>query len=186
MEYTCPCCGYKTLDEEPPGTHDICPICFWQDDGVQFDKPYYGGGANHVSLYEAQRNYKRIGASDVRSLQFVRKANSSDEFDRSWTPVVECEHQLEKIFIDLRWVNSTNQLHEVLKIRLDFPDFYGMNWDAFWDAVSGLVELPKNIVFVGWSHIEDVLSNDATQLRSSFDRLNEYYGKSIVSVEYRG
>ncbi|MDQ0194587.1 rubrerythrin [Paenibacillus wynnii] len=38
-KFTCPCCGYKTLDEEPPGTYDICKICFWEDDGVQFDDP---------------------------------------------------------------------------------------------------------------------------------------------------
>jgi len=29
MKYTCSCCGYKTLDEEPPGTYDMCSICFW-------------------------------------------------------------------------------------------------------------------------------------------------------------
>lgn len=31
----CLSCGYKTLDEEPPGTYDICEICFWEDDGYQ-------------------------------------------------------------------------------------------------------------------------------------------------------
>ena len=25
--YACPCCGYLTLPEEPPGTFDICPVC---------------------------------------------------------------------------------------------------------------------------------------------------------------
>ncbi|WP_241494482.1 CPCC family cysteine-rich protein [Pseudomonas asplenii] len=29
--FTCPCCGYAVF-EEPPGSHDICPICFWEDD----------------------------------------------------------------------------------------------------------------------------------------------------------
>ncbi|MDR2992886.1 MAG: hypothetical protein LBV11_03505, partial [Bacillus cereus] len=24
MKYTCPCCGYRTLEEEPPGTYEIC------------------------------------------------------------------------------------------------------------------------------------------------------------------
>lgn len=32
MKYTCPCCGYKTFDIKPPGTVDICPVCYWQDD----------------------------------------------------------------------------------------------------------------------------------------------------------
>ena len=26
VKYTCPCCGYKTLDEEPPGTHEIARL----------------------------------------------------------------------------------------------------------------------------------------------------------------
>ncbi len=30
--YTCPCCGYKTLDEI--GGYDICPYCKWEDDGT--------------------------------------------------------------------------------------------------------------------------------------------------------
>lgn len=39
MKYTCPCCGYKTLDEEPPEKHNICKICFWEDDNYQYIYP---------------------------------------------------------------------------------------------------------------------------------------------------
>ncbi|MEH7657210.1 CPCC family cysteine-rich protein, partial [Bacillus velezensis] len=35
MKYTCPCCGYRTIEEEPPGTYEICNICYWEDDEVQ-------------------------------------------------------------------------------------------------------------------------------------------------------
>ncbi|EJS66361.1 hypothetical protein CN425_23275 [Bacillus cereus] len=56
MKYTCPCCGYKTLEEEPPGTYEICSICFWEDDPVQFKDPDLEGGANEVSLRQAQKN----------------------------------------------------------------------------------------------------------------------------------
>ena len=52
--YTCPCCGYKTLGEKPPGTYEICELCGWEDDAVQFDDPDYEGGANSESLREAQ------------------------------------------------------------------------------------------------------------------------------------
>ena len=27
----CPCCGYLTLDER--GGYEICPVCYWEDDG---------------------------------------------------------------------------------------------------------------------------------------------------------
>ncbi|MGI8656064.1 MAG: CPCC family cysteine-rich protein [Pyrinomonadaceae bacterium] len=79
QQYACPCCGYLTLSEKPPGTYDICPICFWEDDDVQFNDPNYEGGANKVSLKQAQRNYVDFGASERRVLPYVRKPN---EFDR--------------------------------------------------------------------------------------------------------
>ena len=56
-QYSCPCCGSLTLDEEPPGTYEICPVCGWEDDPVQFDDPDYAGGANTMSLNEAKKAY---------------------------------------------------------------------------------------------------------------------------------
>ena len=29
--YACPCCGFVTLPER--GGCEICPVCFWKDDG---------------------------------------------------------------------------------------------------------------------------------------------------------
>ena len=48
----CPCCGYWTL--EVFAAFDICPVCFWEDDPIQFDDPSYRGGANAESLNEAR------------------------------------------------------------------------------------------------------------------------------------
>ncbi|CAH0251467.1 hypothetical protein SRABI96_03189 [Peribacillus sp. Bi96] len=86
MKYTCPCCGYKTLDEEPPGTYDICKICFWEDDNFQFDHPDMDGGANNVSLKEAQKKFINFGVSEKDFLKNVRRPNMSDIKDQSWKP----------------------------------------------------------------------------------------------------
>lgn len=83
-KYTCPCCGYKTLDEEPPGTYEICAICYWEDDPVQFDDPDYEGGANRPSLKTAQKNYRDFGACEKRFQEHVRKPNVDDEKDSNW------------------------------------------------------------------------------------------------------
>ena len=56
---TCPCCGYKTLQEER--SYEICDVCVWEDDEIQFDDPTYSGGANPDSLMEAQKNFIRKG-----------------------------------------------------------------------------------------------------------------------------
>jgi hypothetical protein len=71
--YKCACCGFLTLSESPPGSYEICPVCFWEDDGVQFDDPDYAGGANHVSLNQARRNFAKIGAAEDRNVRWVRK-----------------------------------------------------------------------------------------------------------------
>jgi hypothetical protein len=79
MKYGCPCCGYLTLDEKPPGTYQICPVCFWEDDPVQFDDPDYEGGANKVSLNKAKQNYQLFGAVDEGSIELVRQPINSEK-----------------------------------------------------------------------------------------------------------
>jgi len=57
QRYPCNCCGFDTLDEEPPGTFAICRICDWEDDDLQARKPDYAGGANKLCLRDAQRGW---------------------------------------------------------------------------------------------------------------------------------
>lgn len=71
--FPCPCCGYRTLGEEPPGTFEICPVCLWEDDDVQFRDPDYPGGANRVSLKDARENLRRFGASTMERKKGVRR-----------------------------------------------------------------------------------------------------------------
>jgi hypothetical protein len=77
-KFECPCCGYITLDEQPPGTFDICPVCFWEDDNYQFENPDYAGGANRVSLNQCRINFKLFGAKEKRVLDLVRKPLDSE------------------------------------------------------------------------------------------------------------
>lgn len=85
--YPCPCCGYKTLTQEEGGTYELCPICFWEDDGVQSDDPDYKGGANVVSLRQAQRNFVEFGASERQFVQRVRRPGDTDVRDPNWKPI---------------------------------------------------------------------------------------------------
>lgn len=86
-KYTCPCCGYKTLDEEPPGSWEICDICYWEDDPLQFEKPNEEGGANQPSLRQAQQNFLAFGACDEECIELVRKPNEHDDKDPHWKPL---------------------------------------------------------------------------------------------------
>lgn len=70
--YPCPCCGYLTMTFRDRGSFEICEVCGWEDDNVQFTDPDFTGGANKPSLREARQNYLRMGASDASRLGRVR------------------------------------------------------------------------------------------------------------------
>jgi hypothetical protein len=48
----CPCCGSKVLTTL--GEFEICKLCRWEDDPVQFRDQNYSGGANKLSLNQAR------------------------------------------------------------------------------------------------------------------------------------
>jgi Cysteine-rich CPCC len=86
MKQPCPCCGFLTFDG-PPGSYDICSICFWEDDIVQLAFPDLAGAANKCSLIEGQQNFKSFGASERRLLSHIRKTEATDVRDLSWRPL---------------------------------------------------------------------------------------------------
>lgn len=85
--FGCPCCGYLTLQEQPPGTFELCPICYWEDDNVQYEDPDFRGGANVVSLREAQQNFLYLGASQEQFRKHVRSPTEQDGRDPNWRPL---------------------------------------------------------------------------------------------------
>ena len=48
----CPVCGKYEFPEE--NSFDICPICGWENDGVQAHNHNFAGGANYLSVNEAR------------------------------------------------------------------------------------------------------------------------------------
>lgn len=87
-KYTCPCCGYKTLNSEHE--YDICPICYWEEDYFQFEDFDLEGGANYkVSLRQAQINFIEFGACERDMIRYIRKPNVNDVKDKNWKPLYE-------------------------------------------------------------------------------------------------
>ena len=70
--FRCPCCRHKTLSTE--AGYEICPICYWEDDGqgdARADE-VWGGANGELSLSQARTNYKVYGASDLAYKDSVR------------------------------------------------------------------------------------------------------------------
>lgn len=76
--FACPCCGFLTRSSLEYGTFEICPICYWEDDPVQFADPDMVGGANSASLNRAQLNFKEFGANAKEDLKSVRLPTAAE------------------------------------------------------------------------------------------------------------
>ncbi len=77
--FLCPCCGFRTLAQR--GVFEVCPVCRWEDDGQEdYDADVIREGPNgDLSLTEARRNYKRIGACEATMLPHVRPPYESEK-----------------------------------------------------------------------------------------------------------
>lgn len=40
--------------------------------------------------------------------------------------------------LDFRHVQTYGEVHKIIRVAMDFPDYYGENWDAFWDCLTDM------------------------------------------------
>jgi hypothetical protein len=81
----CPCCGHATLTNR--GMYQICPVCFWEDDGQDTtDADVERGGPNAVSLAAARANFLAFGASVEADRAHVRRPTREEVRLRQFGP----------------------------------------------------------------------------------------------------
>ena len=69
------------------------------------------------------------------------------------------------VTLDLTGCQSLGEIHQRIKKAFDFPDFYGQNWDAFWDLLRNECDANK-IEVLG----ENTVSKE---LEPSIEMINE-------------
>lgn len=103
--FPCPCCGYVVF-RHPPGSHETCPICQWEDDLAQLRFPRMPGSANAVSLEEAQHNYREFGAATRRHAIEARTPLEEEEREQAWRPLDETRDNIEEPRRGVRYAES--------------------------------------------------------------------------------
>ncbi len=80
--YQCPCCSSVTLPER--GAYELCPVCYWEDDGQDdHDADQVRGGPNgSLSLTQARANYVAFGACHRTFLGHVRPPEANEHPNR--------------------------------------------------------------------------------------------------------
>jgi Cysteine-rich CPCC len=65
----------------PPGSYEICPVCFWDDDLVQLRWPTYAGGAN-----QAPSPTPSTATSRMRGAEMATRATPPGPLANGMTP----------------------------------------------------------------------------------------------------
>ncbi len=65
------------------GNYLICPICFWEDDGLDIDELDISSGPNHgITLREGRANFEKFGACEKEMLEHIVSSNERNKYKR--------------------------------------------------------------------------------------------------------
>lgn len=154
--YFCPCCGYRVLHQQPPGTYLVCPICFWEDVG------------DSRGLRRSQLNFVSFGACNLQWLSQVRPPTEEDERDPHWQLLdekikVDGTHIIQQVitaFNDVKLEDgvSLQEANEIFLIEdLAYPAF-GIN---SLEAEALMVRAKATDINTDWQKISEERLNQA-------------------------
>ena len=74
------------------------------------------------------------------------------------------------ITLDLTDCKYLGELHERIRVAFDFPEWYGANWDAFWDLLWSECDADE-VVIVGERTMSDEFNSNLKDMHEVLDDL---------------
>jgi len=87
------------------------------------------------------------------------------------------------MILDLGGINSVQELHLKLKTALNFPNYYGMNWDAFWDCIQEVDGKYDDIILRNWKSFEQSMPSDAEIFKELISDFNRNAQETEIAIE---
>ena len=90
------------------------------------------------------------------------------------------------VTLDLTGCQSLGEIHQRIKKTFDFPDFYGQNWDAFWDLLRTECDANK-IEVLGEDTVSKELEPSIEMINEILQELKEHRAKygEVVEIEIK-
>ena len=94
----------------------------------------------------------------------------------------------EKYTLDFSNIKNWIEFHQIIKKELDFPPYYGENWDALWDCLTEMVDEdePLHIEIIGAEVLEQRFPGKLDKLVEIFKDLKHWdddYYCDYVKIE---
>lgn len=90
--HPCPCCGYQTLPQR--GSYELCPVCWWEDEGAE---AWEYSGPNGETLVEAQQRYLAQTLPHRLRPGKVRAPKRGEERAPGWRPIEVTDEVLARV-----------------------------------------------------------------------------------------
>jgi ribonuclease inhibitor len=90
-----------------------------------------------------------------------------------------------RVVVDLAGISSEREIHQVFASTLRFPDFYGANWDAFWDVLTGFDCFPRRLTIAGIDHLRSEFPDALSKMERCFNDCCEELGETAPQVTWR-
>ncbi len=93
-----------------------------------------------------------------------------------------------KYVIDFKDVTSVYDMFEIISTEMDFPDYFGNNWDAFWDCMTDIICTNIEIEVLNLNALDSNLQKDKEKLLCLLEELkhldnDEWYDITIIKIQ---
>ena len=86
--------------------------------------------------------------------------------------------------VDLSEVVTIEEIHSAFAAKLKFPDFYGGNWDAFWDVLTGFDCFPARLTIIGRKNLQESLPDQLKMLDTLFSEYETQEGMKVLDIQW--
>lgn len=76
-----------------------------------------------------------------------------------------------KYRLDFKGINTKEELHQLLKEELNFPDYYGANLDALYDVLTDMNDI--EIEIINFKYFQERNTRYANLLSELFKEIND-------------
>ena len=102
-----------------------------------------------------------------------------DKFKESRHEEDREDNYIEHYVVDFTNVKNYFDMHFIIRDSLDFPDYYGCNWDAFWDCLTDMITLDGqiHIEIIGLDIIKEKFDDSADMILKILKKF-KHFGNS--------
>ena len=88
------------------------------------------------------------------------------------------------VILDLTDCRYLGELHQRIKVAFDFPDYYGENWDAFYDLIC-TDSKAEMIIILGKNEMSKSLEAQFERMCKTIDDAKCHLAGYGISLEYK-